>query len=307
MQMIRKFSLLAAAAGAALLAGCSSVDLNQPTAPVTDLSTYSQGQGTAPAQAAAGATHTVAAGETLYKIARSYGVSPREIQQANGITDPTQLRIGQVLKIPGAAGSGASAYDAPASSEVRVTPVNAYADALPEQSTGTAAADEAKAKADELQAKADAEKAKAAEEKAKLEEQKAKAEEAVSQAAAPAKSARMIWPAQGKILSNYKQNKMGLDIGGVKGDVVVAAADGEVIFIGNQVASYGNLVIVKHSPTLVTAYAHNDKVTVKLHQKVKAGEKIAEIGSTGASQPMLRFEVRDKGRPVDPAGYLPQR
>ncbi|MFU0841653.1 MAG: Peptidoglycan DD-metalloendopeptidase family protein [Burkholderia sp.] len=305
MQMIRKFSLLAAAAGAALLAGCSSVDLNQPTAPVTDLSTYSQGQGTAPASTATGTTHTVAAGETLYKIARSYGVSPRDIQQANGITDPTQLRIGQVLTIPGAAANNTAAYDAPASSEVRVTPVNAYADALPEQSS--AAAEETQAKADEAKAKADAEKAKAEEEKAKLEEQKAKAEETAAAAAAPAKNARMIWPAEGKILSSFKQNKMGLDIGGVKGDVVVAAADGEVIFIGNQVASYGNLVIVKHSPTLVTAYAHNDKVTVKLHQKVKAGQKIAEIGSTGASQPMLRFEVRDKGRPVDPAGYLPQR
>ena len=87
--------------------------------------------------------------------------------------------------------------------------------------------------------------------------------------------------------------------------VVVAAGAGQILFVGGGVKGYGNLVIVKHTPTLVTAYGHNSKVVVKPGDQVKAGQKIAEMGSTDADGVMLRFEVRDKGQPVDPMKYLP--
>ena len=85
----------------------------------------------------------------------------------------------------------------------------------------------------------------------------------------------------------------------------MAAGAGQILFVGGGVKGYGNLVIVKHTPTLVTAYGHNSKVVVKPGDQVKAGQKIAEMGSTDADGVMLRFEVRDKGQPVDPMKYLP--
>lgn len=126
--------------------------------------------------------------------------------------------------------------------------------------------------------------------------------------AAGARSIQLIWPAQGQVITRFDgaANK-GIDIAGKAGEPVLAAADGRVIYVGSGVRGYGNLVIIKHNDTFLTAYAHNQKLLVKEDQEVKKGQKIAEMGSTDADRVKLHFEVRRSGKPVDPLSYLPPR
>jgi lipoprotein NlpD len=99
----------------------------------------------------------------------------------------------------------------------------------------------------------------------------------------------------------------GLDIGGKSGDAILAAADGRVVYAGAGLRGYGNLIILKHSNTFLTAYAHNRTLLVKEDQTVRRGQKIAEMGSTDSDRVKLHFEIRRQGKPVDPARYLPAR
>jgi lipoprotein NlpD len=99
----------------------------------------------------------------------------------------------------------------------------------------------------------------------------------------------------------------GVDIAGRAGDPVLAAADGRVVYAGSGLRGYGNLVILKHNNTFLTAYAHNQSLLVKEDQAVKQGQKIAEMGSSDADRVKLHFEIRRLGKPVDPARYLPAR
>ena len=99
----------------------------------------------------------------------------------------------------------------------------------------------------------------------------------------------------------------GLDITGKSGDPVLAAADGQVVYAGSGLRGYGNLIILKHNNTYLTAYAHNKALLVKEDQRVKKGEKIAEMGNTDADRVKLHFEVRRLGKPVDPMRVLPAR
>ena len=118
-----------------------------------------------------------------------------------------------------------------------------------------------------------------------------------------------IWPAAGPLLGGFDDAKnKGLDIGGKAGDAVMAAADGQVVYAGAGLRGYGNLLILKHNNTFLTAYAHNQALLVKEDQKVKKGQKIAEMGnSDSASGVKLHFEIRRQGKPVDPAKLLPVR
>jgi lipoprotein NlpD len=99
----------------------------------------------------------------------------------------------------------------------------------------------------------------------------------------------------------------GLKIAGKLGDPVVAAADGRVVYAGSGLRGYGNLIILKHNETYLTAYAHNQTLLVKEDQTVRKGQRIADMGSSDADKVMLHFEVRRQGKPVDPAKYLPAR
>lgn len=116
------------------------------------------------------------------------------------------------------------------------------------------------------------------------------------------------WPAQGALIGKFSPNgsNKGIDIKGREGQPVRAAADGTVVYSGSGLIGYGNLVIIKHSETYLSAYAHNKKVLVREQKKVKAGEKIAEIGSSGTSENKLHFEIRKNGKPVNPLWYLPK-
>lgn len=118
------------------------------------------------------------------------------------------------------------------------------------------------------------------------------------------------WPADGQLLSTYVASdptRQGIDIGGRRGSPVRAAANGVVVYSGNGLVGYGELVIVKHSDTYLSAYGHNDKRLVKEGEQVKAGQKIATMGSSGTNRTELHFEIRKHGQPIDPQGFLPRK
>jgi len=117
------------------------------------------------------------------------------------------------------------------------------------------------------------------------------------------------WPAKGKIIAKFstaKQGNKGIDIAGRRGDSVKATANGKVVYAGDALQGYGKLVIVKHNDDYLSAYAHNDRILVKEQQVVKAGQVIAKMGDTDAERIMLHFEVRFRGKSVNPMKYLPK-
>jgi len=118
------------------------------------------------------------------------------------------------------------------------------------------------------------------------------------------------WPTEGKVIENFSATEggnKGIDIAGSKGQAVVATASGRVVYAGNALRGYGNLIIIKHNDDYLSAYAHNDTMLVREQQEITAGQKIATMGSTGTSSTRLHFEIRYKGKSVNPLRYLPQR
>ncbi len=118
------------------------------------------------------------------------------------------------------------------------------------------------------------------------------------------------WPAEGKLISTFSSRKIdrkGINISARKGSAIRAAALGKVVYSGSGLASYGNLLIIKHNESYLSAYAHNDQLLVKEGDSVSKGQRVATMGATGSDKVMLHFEVRYKGNPVDPLQYLPRR
>lgn len=118
------------------------------------------------------------------------------------------------------------------------------------------------------------------------------------------------WPNGGKVIGTFvagDQTKQGVDIAGAAGDPVIASADGEVVYSGNGLLGYGELIIVKHNTNFLSAYGHNRKRLVVEGDKVRAGQQIAEMGSSASSRDELHFEIRKNGKPVNPLDYLPAR
>ncbi|PHQ23734.1 peptidase M23 [Marinobacter guineae] len=228
--------------------------------------------------------HVVQPGETLYSIAWRYGRDYRELGSANGIRPPWNLKAGQVLRLDlrGTVTSGSQTGSAsrPAASasktQGRVS--------TPRQTTATAPKP--------LVTRAPREDAPLG-----------------SQTQTVARI-EWRWPHVGTVIAGYstsgKVNK-GIDIAGQAGDAVRAAATGNVVYAGNGLLGYGNLIIVNHNEHYLSAYAHNRKILVQEGEDVKAGQVIAELGSSGAERPVLHFEIRKNGNPVDPAHYLPPR
>lgn len=291
------------ALAALLVAGCSTVDTT--TVPMVDRSSYdkdtaapilsSTADGTGAMRLLApgsvkdsGRVHTVAPGDTLYNISLHYGFEPQALATLNAVSDPTALRIGQTLRLP----VSTKAPVTTANPTVRVSRITDLSTNTPEP-TSTEPAEETAAAAPVSG-------------KTASETKPAAKEEPAPQPPKTVPGTRMIWPANGKILSDFSANGKGLDIGGVEGDLVVAAGAGTVLFVGENVKGYGNLVIIKHSDSIVTAYGHNRKIVVKTNDRVKAGQKIAEMGSNNGV-PQVRFEVRLRGKAVNPSEYLPAR
>lgn len=116
-----------------------------------------------------------------------------------------------------------------------------------------------------------------------------------------------MWPAEGKVVSHFSDGKKGIDIAGKLGQPVYAAGAGKVLYAGSGIRGYGNLVIVKHTNNLLSAYAHNKTIFVKEDQTVNKGQKIAEMGNSDTDAVKLHFEIRQQGKPVDPSKFLPNR
>ncbi len=227
--------------------------------------------------------YTVKPGDTLIRIGLDTGQNWRDVARWNGLENPNLIEVGQVLRVvPPAASVAAVAVTKPVASStvttVAVAPAQGASASTAAGQTSTAPVVAAAAPAAPVAAPL--------------------AEDDIA----------WIWPARGSVLTGFDDVKnKGLDIGGAAGDPVLAAADGRVVYVGASLRGYGNLIILKHNNTYLTAYAHNQVLLVKEDQTVRKGQKIAEMGSTDADRVKLHFEVRRQGKPVDPAKYLPQR
>lgn len=314
-----------AAVSALLLSGCSSVPLEN--APIVNRNA-SSGETMAPVTTGStashalvggvedsGRTHVVAPGDTIYNISQRYGLDASALMQLNAVRDPTTLRLGQTLHLPVSVREGSTAI-APGVRVHRVETADAFASESSSPSSASSISSASGAPISSATALPAAGAAAAAAASEKISEASAKASEAVEsaksavaekveQAEAVIPGTRLIWPVRGKVLSDYAKNGKGLDIESSVGSIVVAAGAGEVLFVGDNVSGYGQLVIIKHTPTMVTAYGHNSKIVVQPRDKVRSGQKIAEVGKDDKGRAVLRFEVRDKGRAVDPMKFLP--
>ena len=128
--------------------------------------------------------------------------------------------------------------------------------------------------------------------------------------ATSARSPKWRWPTQGEVVSRFvagDPTRQGIDISGKRGQPVIAAASGKVVYSGNGLRGYGNLVIIQHNETYFSAYAHTQKVRVKEKDKVKSGQQIADMGNSGTDRVMLHFEIRRNGKPSNPLKYLPKK
>ncbi|MGQ0287412.1 murein hydrolase activator NlpD [Pasteurellaceae bacterium 22721_9_1] len=127
---------------------------------------------------------------------------------------------------------------------------------------------------------------------------------------APQSNINWQWPTTGKVVQGFSSvdgGNKGIDISGTRGQPVYAAAPGRVVYAGNALRGYGNLIIIKHNDDFLSAYAHNDSISVSDQQEVRAGQQIGKMGNTGTNSVKLHFEIRYKGKSVDPSRYLPRR
>jgi lipoprotein NlpD len=119
---------------------------------------------------------------------------------------------------------------------------------------------------------------------------------------------RWRWPSSGRVTRAYSSTvHKGIDIDGKRGDAISAVAAGKVVYAGTGIVGYGELLIVKHNEVYLSAYGHNDRLLVSEGDRVKAGQKIAEKGSSGTDTVKLHFEIRREGKPIDPKNLLPRR
>jgi lipoprotein NlpD len=221
--------------------------------------------------------YTVKPGDTLIRIGLDHGQSARDIARWSGVDNPNRIEVGQVLRVlPPVAVTATGVLAKPvisgSAAPVTVAPVAAadkHAPATPPLASSAPAPAATVSSDDDI---------------------------------------GWIWPTNGAVLAGFDEVKnKGIDIGGTAGDPVLAAADGRVVYVGAGLRGYGNLIILKHNNTYLTAYAHNQTLLIKEDQSVRKGQKIAEMGSSDADRVKLHFEVRRQGKPVDPAKYLPAK
>ncbi|MBS0428235.1 MAG: peptidoglycan DD-metalloendopeptidase family protein [Proteobacteria bacterium] len=233
--------------------------------------------------------YAVRPGDTIRRIASETSQNWRDLARWNNLDNPDLIEVGQVLRvIPPAAGAVAAAPASTAPSTASGTPAATSAAAAVAAATPPAAAASAPA--------------------VKPTPPVTTSSVAPAAAASGDEDVGWIWPAHGSLIAGFDEVKnKGLDIGGKAGDAVLAAADGRVVYAGAGLRGYGNLIILKHNNTYLTAYAHNQTLLVKEDQSVQKGQKIAEMGSSDADRVKLHFEIRRQGKPVDPSRYLPAR
>jgi len=306
-----------------LAAGCST---SRPPAPVEERSPVGRPAAAAPAPSAAPATgaaatpalpaattgpegtapkpgaenagkpgyYTIKPGDTLIRVGLETGQNARDIARWNNIDNPNSLEVGQVIRVvPPGVDPAATAARGVNAARVEARPLDAKPAPAASAAGTTTAPPLPSAPAVAAPPVAAATPAPAT---------------TPPPARDPDDEVNWAWPATGPVIGNFDEAKSkGLTISGKAGDPVFAAADGRVVYAGSGLRGYGNLVIVKHNNTYLTAYAHNQALLVKEDQVVRRGQKIAEMGSSDADRVQLHFEIRRQGRPIDPARLLPPR
>jgi lipoprotein NlpD len=242
--------------------------------------------------------YTIKPGDTLIRVGLETGQNARDIARWNNIDNPNSLEVGQVIRVA-PPGTDATATTARGVNTARVDarPLDARPTPAPVASAPTPAAPPLTAPVITPAPPAMPPAANTP-----------SAGGAPPATREPDDDVNWTWPAAGTVINGFDEAKnKGLAISGKAGDPVFAAADGRVVYAGSGLRGYGNLVIVKHNNTYLTAYAHNQSLLVKEDQVVRRGQKIAEMGSSDAERVQLHFEIRRLGRPIDPARLLPSR
>ena len=266
-----KFQYLALILVTAWLGGCAS---KGGVAPVVDRS--SSAKQSAPEPVAPG-FYRIKRGDTLLRIALDHGQSYRDVADWNNISDPNTIEVDQVIRVVPPKGA-AKVAKAEKKESIQVKKIDPDKKQAAKQDKKTSEVTEAASDAKSDNLKADTGEG----------------------------GIQLNWPSKGEVIEKFDETKnKGIDIAGKLGDPVAAAADGKVVYAGNSLRGYGNLVIVKHDNTYLTAYAHNKSLLVKEGDMVKKSQKIAEMGNSDADRVKLHFEVRKNGKPVNPSGYLP--
>ena len=274
-----------------------SQHINVPRNPNTNAPDYSQIE----KGSYKGNTYKVNKGDTMFLIAYLAGIDVKELAALNNMTEPYSLSLGQTLKISNcgtktvtttvpvkqpaaAATTTAAAPTAPAEPAVTYTPgangtqIGSDGTIIGPIKSGAGVANSTPINAHVV--------------------------------APIASNVAWQWPTSGNIIQGFSDTdggNKGIDISGSRGQAVKAAASGRVVYAGNALRGYGNLIIIKHNDDFLSAYAHNDKILVTDQQEVKAGQEIAKMGSSGTNTVKLHFEIRYKGKSVDPIRYLPRR
>ena len=256
-------------------------DSTRASAPVATSSPVSMGPAmTGSENAGKPGFYSVRPGDTLTKIALDHGQAWRDIVKWNGLDNPNMIEVHQVLRVaPPVMELAANRQTKPVMAQ-NPTPANTSTSNTPAPTASSAPA--------------------------------SSASNAAPSASAPVNVSddgmTFAWPHPGPVLAGFDEAKnKGLDFAGKAGDPVLAAGDGKVVYAGSGLRGYGNLVILKHNNTYLTAYAHNQTLLVKEDQSVTKGQRIADMGSSDSDRVKLHFEIRKQGKPVDPAKLLPAR
>ncbi|HWX12433.1 MAG TPA: peptidoglycan DD-metalloendopeptidase family protein [Trinickia sp.] len=286
-----------------MLAACAT-RLDQ--APVVDRSSVFAAQ---PAQAPAvplgpppPGYYRVKPGDTLYRIALENGQNYRDIAAWNNLANPNQIEVDQLLRVMPPGQNAAAVTPGVATAPVVGGPVQS----APLSNSPAPASGPTPAAASGPDAAMPPIYGGAAGSTATTIPPQPPSPATVTGLGPVMNVTAFAWPARGPILNSFDDSKnKGINIGGAAGDPVKAAADGRVVYAGNGLRGYGNLIIIKHNASYLTAYAHNRALMVKEGDSVTKGEKIAEMGNSDSDRVMLHFEVRQQGKPVDPMKYLP--
>ncbi|EPJ43834.1 MAG: hypothetical protein OFPII_39550 [Osedax symbiont Rs1] len=234
-------------------------------------------------------TYRVKAGDTLYSIAWKYGLDFKQLAKNNGIGVNYLIRNDQLLIVSSTTGKRqASSY--------RDSKINSANKLLENRDKNKKIIrHNVKNKTEKLL------------KLPRKSPRKIKKSTSYKQGQQRLSKVRWQWPTKGLLIDKFSRENKGLNLAGKTGDSVFAAASGKVVYAGNGIIGYGNLIIIKHSQQYLSAYAHNSVILIKEQATVKAGVKIAEIGSSGTIKTILHFEIREDGKPVNPLKYLPKK
>lgn len=238
--------------------------------------------------------YRVVKGDTVYNISKRHNLTPAELAAMNGIDRSFNIRIGQMLVV----GKKGTYVSAPNRTQVKPV-VSVNAQNVRKENTATVSS----APVRKIGSTAPAMSATAASAKPVSSSSSSNYQKTAKNNA----KVSWRWPYNGKIIEGYSRNNKGIDISGNRGDSVRSAAKGKIVYAGNALRGYGNLIIINHDDDYLSAYAHNDSILVAEGQTVDSGQVIAKMGSTDAKSVRLHFEIRHNGESVNPLSYLPKK